>query len=68
MVKWLKLYLAALPKIVDEGRLYEGHAKRIAKGLKYSIAALEDSKSQWVKEQKKNSEDEYRKAVDRFGV
>jgi len=68
MLHWLKVYLSSLPEIVDDGRLYEEQGAKVAKGLKYSIKALEDSRAQWRKEKRKAAEDGYQAAVSRFGV
>jgi hypothetical protein len=62
ILRWLKVYMVELHKMVEDGRIYEEEGKKAAKGLRYSITALEDSKKKWMKERATNAEEAYKQA------
>lgn len=49
MMRWLKTYYTWLPDLIEGGGLYPEHGKRVAKGLKYAIKALDDSAKEYKK-------------------
>ena len=66
MLRWLKAYYASLPKMVEEGRIYKEDAAKVAKGLRYTIKALEGNINSFKKEKRREAENEYAAAREYF--
>jgi hypothetical protein len=66
LTKWLKLYYTWIPQMIEEERIQEKWGREVAKGLKHSITALENSKKQWMREKRITAEENYNGAKQYF--
>ena len=62
---WLEVYYSWLPQLIEEGGIHPEYGQKVAKGLKYSIRALDDSATEYRKKKREefksqvNEADEY---------
>ena len=65
--KWAMTYAAALPAMVDAGRVKEKHARMLVKGYKYIEKVCDLSLKEYREGQKENLRSNYEEAKRRFG-
>lgn len=63
ILRWLKIYYSWLPELIDGGGLTREHGERVAKGLKYSIKALEESYSEYKRQKQADDREDLKKKV-----
>ena len=66
MLRWLKVYLTEVVKMIEEDRIYREEGLKVAKGLRYSIRALEISATKYKRARQVAREDEYKDAAKRL--
>jgi hypothetical protein len=54
---WIQKYYAWVPELIEEGGIYPEEGRRVAKGLKYALKALDDSSSRYRSEKRKSAKD-----------
>jgi hypothetical protein len=63
ILRWLKIYYSWLPELIESGGLTSEHGTRTAKGLRYSIKALEESYSEYKRQKQADDREDLKKRV-----
>jgi hypothetical protein len=66
MLNWQKVYLTQMKDMVERGAIQPDRGRQVAKGLKYTIKALEGSVADYKSERRKSKEDAYKEASEYF--
>jgi hypothetical protein len=66
MLLWLRKYLVWTAEMEDAKKITPGYAARVAKGLKYSIKALDESIVEYKTQKRATAREEYEQAASRY--
>jgi len=62
MLRWQRIYLGQMKEMIERGAIDEKYGRRVAKGLKYTIKALEESATDYRNGRRRAEKDTYEEA------